>query len=397
VKAYFWDLQNQLIAVEALNKAAGFGTVPPASSGPIGRVEFTYDAMGRRVTKTTFAWDASGSRFTPHESRTFFYDGWNLVKELIIDNQEPITTQTNSFVWGNDLSGSLQGAGGVGGLLAVRTEDHASTVTSHVHYPLYDHNGNVEKYIRGNGLVVAEYQYDGFGNIIYENHASTVTPHAFLFSTKYWDAEIEMNYYGYRYYSPGLGRWINRDPVYELGGLNIYAFVGNSGVEMYDVLGLARPIAPDPFDPCNDPCGDLLESIKALARYVAGRYNALKLDRLGLYGSRLKGKFSWEGHQQAYRNAQTQLRNALDKYDSRCGDPVPAYVRIAATKAVPVKPIHAELSLWDNWISNTTVSDATLQNAAYVSIGISAGALAIAGGPAVIAYLSGGGVLALAN
>jgi RHS repeat-associated protein len=45
-------------------------------------------------------------------------------------------------------------------------------------------------------------------------------------------------YYGYRYYHPQTGRWINRDPIEENGGLNLYGFVGNDGVNRADHLGL---------------------------------------------------------------------------------------------------------------------------------------------------------------
>jgi RHS repeat-associated protein len=44
-------------------------------------------------------------------------------------------------------------------------------------------------------------------------------------------------YYGYRYYHPQTGRWINRDPIEERGGLNLYGFVGNDGVNQWDLLG----------------------------------------------------------------------------------------------------------------------------------------------------------------
>jgi RHS repeat-associated protein len=45
-------------------------------------------------------------------------------------------------------------------------------------------------------------------------------------------------YYGYRYYHPQTGRWINRDPIGEEGGLNLYGFLGNDGVDSIDLLGL---------------------------------------------------------------------------------------------------------------------------------------------------------------
>ena len=40
----------------------------------------------------------------------------------------------------------------------------------------------------------------------------------FRFSTKYTDDETDLVYYGYRYYSPALGRWMSRDPIGEVDG-----------------------------------------------------------------------------------------------------------------------------------------------------------------------------------
>jgi uncharacterized protein RhaS with RHS repeats len=56
--------------------------------------------------------------------------------------------------------------------------------------------------------------------------------------------------YGYRYYDPVTGRWPSRDPIEERGGVNLYGFVGNGGVNWWDALGLApqgdlNPDAPE--------------------------------------------------------------------------------------------------------------------------------------------------------
>jgi RHS repeat-associated protein len=45
--------------------------------------------------------------------------------------------------------------------------------------------------------------------------------------------------YGYRYYDPLTGRWPSRDPIGETGGLNLYGFSKNDGVNQWDVLGNA--------------------------------------------------------------------------------------------------------------------------------------------------------------
>jgi integrase/recombinase XerD len=46
-----------------------------------------------------------------------------------------------------------------------------------------------------------------------------------------------VTYYGYRYYDPLTGRWPSRDPIGETGGVNLYGFVGNNGVNYVDGLG----------------------------------------------------------------------------------------------------------------------------------------------------------------
>jgi RHS repeat-associated protein len=44
------------------------------------------------------------------------------------------------------------------------------------------------------------------------------------------------------FYDPGLQRWLNRDPIGELGGLNLYTFARNDSVDKYDAFGLLPPV-----------------------------------------------------------------------------------------------------------------------------------------------------------
>lgn len=50
-----------------------------------------------------------------------------------------------------------------------------------------------------------------------------------------------MGQYGHRYYSPSLGRFINRDPIEEQGGINLYSFFGNNSINAWDYLGMLVP------------------------------------------------------------------------------------------------------------------------------------------------------------
>ena len=138
------------------------------------------------------------------------------------------TTEVQYF-WGMDLSETLQGAGGVGGLLAVSSNGS-------FYFPAYDNNGNITKYIDENGNVVAAYEYDDFGRLL-SSSGPMSDFFRFRFSTKYFDAETSLYYYGERFYSPVLMRWLNRDPIEEDGGLNQYAFCENNSVSFFDKLG----------------------------------------------------------------------------------------------------------------------------------------------------------------
>ncbi len=137
-----------------------------------------------------------------------------------------------SYTWGLDAGGSMQGAGGVGGLLMVNAGSGG------VHFPAYDLNGNVMGLVNAaDGMISAKYEYGPFGEVFCSvGDMAKVNP--FQFSTKYTDNETDLLYYGYRYYSPALGRWLSRDPIEEQGGLNLYGFVNNDPVNKWDVLGL---------------------------------------------------------------------------------------------------------------------------------------------------------------
>ena len=186
-----------------------------------------YDHLGRRTFRATDR--RSGFSWLLSDEREFVYDGWNLIHEHRYDYQDDSDTDIEYF-WGPDLSGTLQGAGGVGGLVAV-------SVDGDFYVPGYDNNGNVIGYWNEDGDLVAEYAYDAFGNTIYEDgDMADFFPHRF--STKYYDAEADLYYYGYRYYSPSLGRWISRDPIEEKGGNNIYAWLSNQCLFGFDPLGL---------------------------------------------------------------------------------------------------------------------------------------------------------------
>jgi RHS repeat-associated protein len=196
VFAYSWNGENQLSGASCSGMVA----------------EYKYDYQSRRYQKVVGA-----------TTNTFIWDGWNLVQEISSDGT------TNVYVWGIDLSGSLQGAGGIGGLLSV-------TRNGTTYYPFTDANGNITDYADGDGNIVAHREFDAYGNTLVATGAMVNDFH-FWFSSKYLDQESGLYYYGYRYYHPETGRFLNTDPAEEQGGINTYCFVLNQPVGAFDPDG----------------------------------------------------------------------------------------------------------------------------------------------------------------
>ena len=92
--AYTWDAENRLV-----------GMTVNTNVGPQYQMTFAFDAKGRRMQKAVVTNGVTVSTIN------FLYDGWNLVAELGSSG-----TLVRTYVWGSDLSGSQQGAGGVGGV-----------------------------------------------------------------------------------------------------------------------------------------------------------------------------------------------------------------------------------------------------------------------------------------
>jgi len=57
------------------------------------------------------------------------------------------------------------------------------------------------------------------------------------------------------FYSAEQGRWLNRDPIREKGGINVYGFVHNSPLNKYDILGLEADAPPPGKNPPTPPWG----------------------------------------------------------------------------------------------------------------------------------------------
>lgn len=201
-ESYAWDCENRLVVIDM----------------PSGCVTNCYDYQGRLV-----------KQFLPDAVRTCVFDRWNLIYERV--EQSGGTTVERQYFWGPDRSGTLGKACGVGGLVAV-------SINGAFYFPCYGSNSEIAAYVSESGTVVASYIYGPFGEVNLFT-GSMADQFAFRFMTKRYDTAVNLYDFGARWYSPNLHRWLNRDPIAERGGLNIYAFCRNDPVNKFDLNGCA--------------------------------------------------------------------------------------------------------------------------------------------------------------
>jgi RHS repeat-associated protein len=194
-----WDAENRLVAV----------------SNSTEMIRYQHDYMGRRVWRA-----ASGV------TNRFDYDGWALIRDRTYTQTH---TLTNTYFYGPDLSGELQGAGTIGGLWARVGEGGLL-------YYTYDGNGNVSDLVDPTGAIRGHYEYAPFGGLTAMT-GDLAESNPFRFSTKRQDESTGLLYYGYRDLDTVWGRWVSRDPIGEDGGVNISGFVYNLPIGYIDDFG----------------------------------------------------------------------------------------------------------------------------------------------------------------
>ena len=176
----------------------------PNSSTPT-LISMSYDRMGRRVTKNALR---------------FVYDGYLQIanfehstssiklQTFIWDPTEPVATRP--LVWSRETSFA---------------------------YYTHDGNKNVSEVVASDCEVVAHYEYALFGAVaVLRGAFAPANP--LRFSSEYAEDDTATVYYNYRLYDPMMGRWLSRDPIGELGHLNIMAYAKNNPVCRIDIVGL---------------------------------------------------------------------------------------------------------------------------------------------------------------
>ncbi len=212
---------------------------PDASGDWDGKLEITWDAWSR-ITRVKnngavvgeYAYDGTHRRITREVDgealHSYYNDAWRPVEE----RKDAETTASISYLWGarhrDDLVRRDRAVGG--------------TTLNETRYILMDYF-NPAAITDEEGVVTERYAFSAFGvrTILspdYTTRSSSECAMEFAFQGQFIDEESGLMNYGYRYYSPYLGRWTCKDPIMEDGTLNLYEMAENAPVNLVDLLGL---------------------------------------------------------------------------------------------------------------------------------------------------------------
>jgi RHS repeat-associated protein len=206
---YKYDSDDRLISVESQEG---------------GRIEFSYDALGRRLAKR----DREGEV-------QFLWDGDVLLAETRGDTLVEYVFKP-------------------GGFEPLCRLNNGAFETYHT-----DHLGTPRELTDARGRVVWSASYDVYGRIDQLHVAESENP--LRFKGQYEDRDTGLHYNRFRYYDPDLCRYITQDPIGLTGGLNPYRYLRNP-INWVDPLGLADPLEIGTYGSLNggDHVGDDLEA-----------------------------------------------------------------------------------------------------------------------------------------
>jgi len=250
--SYQYDYASNLTAI-----TSGSSTQPYSYTSTNEITSESYDANGSPtvVGSVTYKWDGDNRlvRYTnpsTNTSSSFVYDGLSrLVRVVDANTQTGTITADHSYLWCG-ANRCLAHDNLMGGAVSTQYFAQGEILSGTGYYYVTDQLGSIQQLVSASGTIVTQYAYDPYGN------QSTVVGGTvasdFGYAGYFNHAASGLNFTLYRAYDPVHARWLNRDPIGESGGINLYVYVRGNPTSLIDPLGLCwqwgDPIPEDLFN-----------------------------------------------------------------------------------------------------------------------------------------------------
>jgi RHS repeat-associated protein len=246
------------------SQAYAYGGPQPHAPTRIGDRTFRYDLDGNQIgwdqdkngTRRTLTWNEENrlaSVADNGQTTRFLYDSQGTRSNKAGQHGETIYVNRWFSVRNGAIASKHVFADDV--RVSTKVSPDSNPASEKLYFYQADHLGSAQLVTDESGAAYQHLEYFPSGEIWVDERSETQrTP--FLFSGKELDEETGLSYFGFRYYEPRQGQWINPDPILDemlvtgrLGRANdstepfhlpgsIYGYAGNDPTNLVDPDGL---------------------------------------------------------------------------------------------------------------------------------------------------------------
>lgn len=233
--AYGYDAASNPTAITAggWEQSLSYTSTNAVTSG-------TYDANGSPVALSgnVYAWDGANrlvslSNSTNNTGSSFSYDGLGRLVR-VVDSSNGAVIADHSYTWCGSVRCLAHDNTQSGSPVSAQYFPQGMILSGTPYYYVNDQLGSVTQLVTSGGSVAAQYSYDPYGNrtVVTGTVVSDIG-----FAGYFSHAASGLDFAMYRAYDPTHARWLNRDPMGEMGGLNLYAYVDGNPASIEDPSG----------------------------------------------------------------------------------------------------------------------------------------------------------------
>jgi RHS repeat-associated protein len=201
----------------------------------------TYDANGSptSLAGNSYKWDGENRlvRFASSSNNTgssFSYDGLGRLVR-IVDTHGGTITADHSYTWCGATRCLAHDNTQANSPVSTQYFEQGAIIGGTSYYYVKDQLGSVTEMVSSTGTVTSQYTYDPYGNRT--TISGTIVPDI-GYAGYFYHGVSRLDFALFRAYDPVRARWLNRDPIGEVGGVNLYAYASENPIGRSDPLGL---------------------------------------------------------------------------------------------------------------------------------------------------------------